>query len=151
MLKPIIAAIATGCMTFVAVGQPLSENEIRAVNALSAELLECSVYFTITVQCVRGHPDPSVPRIIENFEEMSKKAGVMSIQVGKIVGVTDAAVGSRMKLITNEMMKSMNNDCVNIAVLLERYTNFCQRLLQDADPRLIELKQGKKCTGSYKC
>jgi hypothetical protein len=78
MLKSIIAAIATGCMTFVAVGQPLSENEIRAVNELSGELLECSVYFTISAQCVRGHPDPSVPRLIKNLEEMSTTAGVRS-------------------------------------------------------------------------
>jgi|SRR5689334_14551543 hypothetical protein len=151
MLKYIIAAIATSCMTFVAVGQPLSENEIRAVNELSGELLECSVYFTIGVQCMRGHPDPSIPRLIKTYEEMSTTAGVKSMQVGKVVGVTDAAVGSRMKLITNEMTKSMNNNCVNISVLLERYANFCQQLLQDMDPRLIELKQDKKCTGSYKC
>ena len=138
-------------MTFVAVGQPLSENEIRAVNELSGELLECSVYFTISAQCVRGHPDPTVPRLIKNLDEMSTTAGVRSMEVGKAVGVTEAAVGSRMKLITNEMMKSMNDNCVNISVLLERYANFCQQLLQDMDPRLIELKQGKKCTRSYKC
>jgi hypothetical protein len=151
VLKPIIAAFAIGCMTFVAIGQPLSENEKRAVNELSGELLECSVYFTISAECMRGHPDPRVPSIIKKYEEASTTAGGKAMMVGRIVGLTDDAVASRMKLIQNEMMKSIKDNCVNIAVLLERYANFCPGLLQDMDPRLNELQQGKKCTGTYKC
>lgn len=56
-----------------------------------------------------------------------------------------------MKLMRDEMMKSLNSNCTNIAILLEKYSNFCQQLIQNADPRFAELLQEKKCTGSYKC
>jgi len=53
MLKSVIAAVTTSCMTIGVVAQPLSENEKRIINELSGELLECSVYFSISAECLR--------------------------------------------------------------------------------------------------
>ena len=33
-------------------------------------------------------------------------------------------------------MKSMGGNCTNIAVLLNKYMDFCVQISQDADPRL---------------
>ena len=39
-------------------------NVTRAVNELSGEMLECAVFFAIGAQCVRRHPDQSVPGVV---------------------------------------------------------------------------------------
>jgi chromosome partitioning protein len=52
--------------------------------------------------------------------------------------VSDAAYAAQGSLYAKAMMKAMDGNCTNIAVLLQRYSDFCQRLSQDADPRLKE-------------
>ena len=61
MLKLIIAWICI--MTTGALAQSLSDVEKRAVNELSGEMLECSVYFLVSATCLQGSPDPSTPQI----------------------------------------------------------------------------------------
>jgi hypothetical protein len=76
----------------------------------------------------------------------------LGISTGRTVGVSDEAVAAFTKLMTTKMMGDMmQNKCVNISVLLERYSKFCKQLVEDADPRLKELLAGKTCTGSYHC
>jgi hypothetical protein len=41
-------------------------------------------------------------------------------------------------VLFKDMKKSMGGNCTNIAVLGKKYMSFCQRLNQDADPRLKE-------------
>ena len=150
MLKLIVAWIII--MTTVALAQnPSYADEKRAINEVSGELLECSVYFLTTAFCVQGHPDPSVPQLIKDYNAQASKTGTLAITIGRSVGVTDEAVGARSRLMHADMMKKLNNNCTNISVLLEKYSNFCKQLTENADPRLAELLQGKKCTGSYKC
>ena len=49
-------------------------NVTRAVNELSGEMLECAVFFAIGAQCVRRHPDQSVPGVVTDvmtaFQDM---------------------------------------------------------------------------------
>jgi hypothetical protein len=149
MLKFIVAWIII--MTASASAQNSSDAEGRAVNEISGELLECSVYFLVTAFCLQGNPDPGIPQLIKDLNAQASKIGTLAITIGRSVGVTDEAVGARSKLMNAEMMKKLNNNCTNIAVLLEKYSNFCKQLTENADPRLAELLQGKKCTGSYKC
>jgi hypothetical protein len=149
MLKLIIAWISI--MTTGALAQSLSDAEKRAVNELSGEMLECSVYFLVSATCLQGSPDPSTPQITKNLNEQGAKFGELAITTGRIVGMTDAAVGARAELIRADMMKAINSNCTKIATLVEKYSNFCQLLAKNADPRLEELMQGKKCTGIYKC
>jgi hypothetical protein len=149
MLKLIVVWISI--MTTGALSQTLSDAETRAVNELSGEMLECSVYFLISATCLQGNPDPRIPQIIKDLNGQAAKIGGLGITTGRLVGITDEAVGARAKLMRADMMKSLNNNCINIATLLEKYNNFCQLLTQNADPRLKELMKMKKCTGTYKC
>jgi hypothetical protein len=151
MLNLILAVCWISIMTTGAIAQALSDAQTRAINELSGEMSECAVYFLITATCLEGNPEPRTPQLIKDLKEQAGKIGALAIKTGRIVGVTDDAVGARMRLTRDDMMKSLNNNCTNIAVLLEKYTNFCQALTQNADPRLGELLQGEKCTGSYKC
>jgi hypothetical protein len=62
----------------------------------------------------------------------------LAVSSGRVAGVSDAAYEAMNRIHSKAMMKAMGGNCTNIAVLLERYSNFCQRLSQDADPRLME-------------
>jgi hypothetical protein len=149
MMKLIIAWICI--MTTGAFAQSLSDAEKRAVNELSGEMLECSVYFLVSATCLQGSPDPSTPQITKNLNEQGAKFGELAITTGRIVGMTDAALGARAESIRADMMKAANSNCIKIPTLVEKYSNFCQLLTNNADSRLEELTQGKKCTGLYKC
>jgi len=152
MLKLMLAVGWISIMTMGAFAQKgLSDAETRALNELSGEMSDCSVYFLITATCLEGNPEPSTPQLIKTLKEQANKILQLAVTTGRMVGVTDEGIGARMRLTRDDMMKSLNNNCTNIAVLLEKYVNFCPQLAQNADPRLLELMQGKKCTGSYKC
>jgi hypothetical protein len=62
----------------------------------------------------------------------------LSFTLLKNLGMSEEAISARYDLFTNSMMNAMQKNCTNIAVLLQRYLNFCQSLSQDADPRLKE-------------
>jgi hypothetical protein len=104
MLKLIIAWISI--MTSGALAQSLSDVEKRAVNELSGEMLECSAYFLVSATCLQGSLDPSTPQITKNLNEQGAKFGELAINTGRIVGMTDAAVGARAELIRADMMKA---------------------------------------------
>jgi hypothetical protein len=65
-----------------------------------------------------------------------RRPGLLEIDIGELL--SDAAYAAQGSLYAKAMMKAMDGNCTNIAVLLQRYSDFCQRLSQDADPRLTE-------------
>jgi hypothetical protein len=75
----------------------------------------------------------------------------MAIDTGRKVGLSQAAITARQKMTTDAMMKLMGGQCINIAVVIERYADFCGQLHRDADPRLQELSAGQSCTRKYRC
>jgi hypothetical protein len=67
---------------------------------------------------------------------MSDKVADLAISSFRAVGVSDEVYAAQDSLYTEAMINAMRGDCTNIAVLLPRYSRFCQRLSQDAHPRL---------------
>ena len=130
----------------------LSEpNVARSLNELSGEMLECAVFFAIGSQCVKGHPDPSAPETVESAMKAFDELLDMAIDTGRKAGLSQAAITARQKMTTDAMMKLMGGQCINIAVVIERYADFCEQLHRDADPRLQELLAGQTCTRKYRC
>jgi hypothetical protein len=126
---------------------PQREKRFGALNELSGELLECSVYFRIASECVKGHPDAG--DLPKQLEIASRNIGTLAVSTGRSLGVSDDAYVARMKMKSRSLMAQLSGNCVNISVLMERYQTFCVALHNNADPRLVELMKGKKCGGSY--
>jgi hypothetical protein len=138
MLKLMLAVSWISIMTCGASAQDLSDAQTRrAVNELSGEMLECSVYFLVFAFCLQGNPDPSVPQLIKDLNAQASKIGTLATTTGRMLGVTDEAVAARSRLMRDDMMKKLNNNCTNIAVLMEKYINFCKQLTENADPGVI--------------
>ena len=127
------------------------DQKIDVMNELAGEMLECSSYFLILAQCVESHPDPRAPKIAENYRHSAQQLGTLAITVGRSIGITDEATEARTKLSFGQQMKSIKNNCINISVLLERYSDFCALMGRTPDKRMEELAAGKFCTGTYKC
>ncbi len=122
----------------IALSQPTaaqSEADIkRAMGEVAGELQQCSVYFLVLSACV----ETQEPTLARTYKDMADKVGGLAISSGRAAGVSDEAYAALGSLEAEAMMKSMGGNCTNVAVLLKKYMNFCQKLSQDADPRLKE-------------
>jgi hypothetical protein len=86
------------------------------------------------------------------YRQAADQVGYLSFKILRSFGMSEDAFAARGRLYNEEMMKSTSNNCTNIAVLLQKYMNFCKRLTEDADPRLkqwITCKQTRQspCPG----
>jgi hypothetical protein len=114
---------------------PQTNDDMRwALGEVAGELQVCSVYFLVVSSCINDQR----PDLARTYRAASDKLSGLAISSGRAVGVSDLAYMAQASLYTDAMMKSMRGNCTNIAVLLQKYSKFCQRLSQDADPRLRE-------------
>jgi hypothetical protein len=109
-------------------------NIVSAMGEVAGELQVCSVYFLVITSCLSDQR----PDLARKYREAAEKMIGLAVSSGRAAGVSDAAYEAMNRIDSNAMMKAMGGNCTNVAVLLERYSNFCQRLSQDADPRLKE-------------
>jgi hypothetical protein len=132
--KTVVAVILGLCLC-ARVGMAQTNEEAKqALGELAGEFQQCSVYFLVVSTCV-AQQDPALSA---TYRKLSDKVSNLSISTGRTVGVSDEAYTAMGMLEAKTMKKSIGNDCVNIAVLLKQYMNFCQQLSHDADPRLKE-------------
>jgi hypothetical protein len=54
-------AMAVFAWCLVSITASAQSNKTNAVNELTGEMLECSVYYIISANCIEGHPDPDAP------------------------------------------------------------------------------------------
>jgi hypothetical protein len=144
-------AMALFAWYFMSITASAQSNRANAVNELTGEMLECSVYYVISAQCIEGHPDPDAPGLVKTYKGLANDIATLAINTGKTVGVSDDAVNARLSLISKNLMASIGNKCVSISVLFEKYDSFCKQLAKNVDARLKELLAGKKCSGIYRC
>ena len=98
-------------------------NVTRAVNELSGEMLECAVFFSVGAQCVRGHPDQSVPGVVSDVTQAFQDMLDRAVKTRRTAGLSDAAATARRNMVTDAMLKSMGGNCINIGVVLEMERN----------------------------
>jgi hypothetical protein len=95
----------------------------------------CSVYFLVASSCLANQR----PDLANTYRLASDKIADLAITSSRAVGVSDQAYAAQASLYTEAMMKSMAGNCTNIAVLLQRYSDFCWKLVRKGtDPRIVE-------------
>jgi hypothetical protein len=115
---------------FLENGSPLTAAEKAELSALNEwrSSLPPHLRGGQTLREVLGGDSPS-PTRQRTYEEPAEARKRM---------VADLRAPAEVKAKAPVMMNSIDSNCINIAVLLKKYANFCQRLSQDADPRLKE-------------
>jgi hypothetical protein len=111
-----------------------NEQVKQALGEVAGELQQCSVYFLRLSTCV-GQRDPSLSL---SYRKAADKVGERSLSTGRTAGVSNDAYVAIGAMLSENMMKSTGNNCINVAVPMKKYMNFCQKLSSDADPRLME-------------
>jgi hypothetical protein len=114
-------------------------------------MLECAAYFLLSAECIESHPDPAASSLATDYRKAADNISGLSTEVGRSVGMTNEAATARMMLLTKHLLAEINHNCVNVSVILLRYSEFCKQLNRDPMFRLKELLAGKDCTGSYQC
>jgi hypothetical protein len=133
-IKPFTVAALILCLGGSAVTAQTNEQIKQAVGEVAGELEQCSVYFLLLSTCV-AKQDPALSL---SYRKAADKVGELSLSTGRTAGVSNDAYAALGSMLSDDMMKSMGGNCVNIAVPMKKYMNFCQKLSQDADPRLME-------------
>jgi hypothetical protein len=127
---------------FATVSQAQSEEDsLWAVNELSVELQQCSQYLLISSICMKDFPNPDAPALATDYLASANRIGELAFSLAGAAGISSEATKARMRLINVEMMKSIDDSCGNISILIERYSSFCKAMLKDPAPRLKELTE----------
>jgi len=145
-----VVAVFAFATTSVAQNAP-SDPAASALNELSMELMECSVYFLTVSTCVSQFPDPRAPDAVRSYRKAADDMGTLAANVGAPVGVSTRALLARQKMVYDDIMASIDKNCVNVSVPMERYNKFCKQLSTNPDIRIKEIASGRICGGSYRC
>lgn len=105
-----------------------------ALGEVASELQQCSAYYLIASSCIASQE----PDLAGTFRGLADKASDLAITGLRATGMSDEAYIARSSLVTGEMMNSMSRSCTNIAILVKKYANFCQRLSRGTDWRIHE-------------
>jgi hypothetical protein len=121
--------------------EPSTDQSIKwATGEVAGELQECSVYFGFVEYCIAAQR----PDLARNYHAAKERLNELALKSHLAAGLSGDAYLAMLPLHAQNMRELLGNrealgkNCSNIAVLLNKYMNFCQRLSQDADPRLIE-------------
>ena len=149
MLK--ITVMVAGLVISTAVmGQNATREQANdALNELSSEMTECSVYFIVSSTCFRDYPQ--AVDMIRDYRRAADKIAQLALTAGSPIGLSVQGLAARQKLMFEDMKTSIGKSCTNLSILQERYSGFCKQLAQAPDNRLKELLSGKTCNGSYRC
>jgi len=128
------AVVLVLCLSISSATAQTGDDIKQAKGEVASELQVCSIYFRIGRSCLSLQE----PALARSYGEMSDKVADLAISGFRAVGVSDEVYAAQESLYTEAMINAMRGDCTNIAVLLQRYSRFCQRLSQNADPRLKE-------------
>jgi hypothetical protein len=121
------------------------------LHEFSREMLECSVYYRIAVQCFEDYPDPRAPKVASEYGAAVDQLTAVALGIARSIGQSDAAFRSFTAMIMKDQMAAIKQSCANISMLQQRYAAFCQDLARSPNDRFRELLAGKTCTGEYRC
>ena len=128
-----------------------TQRQKDASNELSGELLECSAYYLVASGCIEHSTNPGAPEVARDYKKAAERLSTMGFDLGLSIGKSKEALLALGKLSMNKQMAAIKKNCMNAAVLLERYANFCKQLAEQPESRAKELMEGKFCNGSYRC
>jgi hypothetical protein len=130
---------AAALLAFCALSEPVSAQTtdldlIWAMGEVGEELQTCSVYFTVVLGCL-AHQEPALS---ETYDQSAKRLALLGASSKLAAGVSEQTYLAFSDLLFKHMKNAMGGNCTNISVLLQRYSDFCQRLGENTDARLME-------------
>lgn len=109
----------------------------QRINNFSHENTVCGVYYTVVGVCLgKDRPnDAAAKQYLTSSNTFFERAG----QTGHLAGVSAKAIEARTTIATEEMKEQIDDNCSNIAVLLQKYAKTCKVLIENAAERLDKM------------
>ncbi|WP_440928776.1 hypothetical protein [Candidatus Pelagibacter sp.] len=102
-------------------------------NNLSFEYIECQHYLMIMSEALKtNNPDP---KLVKNYVDNAKLVSEIAFMYGEEAGMSIEGMLARSKQISDKMLKSLNNNFANIAVIQVKYADFCKSLIETPEIR----------------
>ena len=102
-------------------------------NNLSFEYIECQHYLMIMSEALKtNNPDP---KLVKNYVDNAKLVSEIAFMYGEEAGMSIEGMLARSKQISDKMLKSLDNNFANIAVIQVKYADFCKSLIETPEIR----------------
>jgi hypothetical protein len=110
------------------VGEP-SEALQRLRTNIHQDMTTCVAFFRIVNRCLAKNSQYA--KTVATYAKARDDLLYKSIQLGKQLGIPDEEAKFRLGAATDEMMQLINNDCVNLASLLNKHLDKCTAVATD--------------------
>ena len=117
-------------MSMALVSSPARAQELQAMNNFHHEMAECIAFYRAIATCSANDGSKGAA-LTERAEKAGEALLMYYLVLGDNLGITDDAAKSRLLLSAKEMMKLINNSCMNFSSLLTRYSNKCVAISND--------------------
>ena len=117
-----------------AYGDQQKKFQTYVLTNLSYEYLECHSYFLIMSQALKNN-NSSKPELINKYIFLSNEFGDMGHLFGLEAGMSNEALLARNKLISDEMINSLDKNFINVPILIDKYEKFCQSIFKNPNNR----------------
>lgn len=110
-----------------------------ALSEASSEAAQCQAYYALAQKCADNAGQTALSAQLEQAIDSASKIQFMS---GKAAGMSNQALLASLKLALDAAKESISNSCVNISILITKYSNPCKFLLEHPDNRIQTLMRG---------
>lgn len=110
-----------------------------ALHEASSEAAQCAAYYAVAKKCAENGGRLALSnRLQRAFDSASE----LQFFTGRAAGMTKRAMRASLKLSLKVAEESIRSSCVNISVLIVKYSDACKFLLEHPDDRIQILMNG---------
>lgn len=134
------AGIASGCLALAPLAKAQNNDELRrALNNFSHENMTCGAYYGLVSVCLQR--DPKGDSVSTTYAEEMQIFNKRGIDTGKLAGLSDKALLARSQIEVEEMKSEVDNNCSNLAILLQKHAKTCKALMENGPAQLQAMIQ----------
>jgi len=109
---------------YSAISYALDSNEAKS--NLASEFATCTAYYSLMEHAMERRQENG-----EQFEQAGYLSYVLATELSN-----EEVTKARMELDVKEMMKEINNDWSNGAILINKYAEHCKNIIENTETRM---------------
>jgi hypothetical protein len=135
-MKPAAATVTASLLSLASPAMAQTDEQATyALKSVQYEASRCIAFYDITGQCFQNDNIPDVTvKMIKTPERLIE----LALKIGRSIGMTDAAMFSRIATEEREMLVLIESNCINHSSLVARYGARCKQLVEEGDSIFLE-------------
>ena len=136
-MKILLTGLFLFCLSFNAnaESQITDINKRLAIASFLSEMSECTVFYNIISQ---GKDSTGKQwQDGKKFQKLSENISMMSFNLAKKINMKTETLLAMMESYAKKMGKQINHDAINIRILTNKHGEFCKKLAESPQDRLI--------------